>query len=186
MLNPADCILYSGGAAGTEAFFGDLAESYGIEEVNYSFEGHQTERQRGIRILTSKELLRKDISLAYVSKLMNRQYTRAPIFRKILQSICWQVENGDEVIVVGTIQSDGTVKGGTGWGAEYAKICNKPLLVFDQPGSSWYEWNEDSWVEKRNPVIQHAHFAATGTRFLEDNSRIAIQDLFSRSFKRQQ
>ncbi len=27
-----------------------------------------------------------------------------------------------------------------------------------------------------------AHFTATGTRFLEDNGRDAIQDLFNRSF----
>ena len=27
---------------------------------------------------------------------------------------------------------DDTVKGGTGWGAEFAKLCNKPLFVFDQ------------------------------------------------------
>lgn len=32
-----------------EQFFGALAESWGIEEVNYSFEGHQMERKRGVR-----------------------------------------------------------------------------------------------------------------------------------------
>ena len=133
MLNPKQCVLYSGGAAGTEQFFGALAEGWGIEEVNYSFEGHQIERKRGVRVLTSEELALKDVSLTYVSKLMNREYTRAPIFRKVLQSICWQVSSGNQVIVIGAIQPDNTVKGGTGWGAEFAKICNKPLLVFDQP-----------------------------------------------------
>ena len=39
MLNPKQCVLYSGGAAGTEQFFGALAEGWGIEEVNYSFGG---------------------------------------------------------------------------------------------------------------------------------------------------
>ena len=185
MLNPAKCILFSGGAQGTEQFFGALAESWGIEEVNYSFEGHQTERSRGVRVLTSEELTLKDVSLSYVSKLMNRDYTRAPIFRKVLQSICWQISSGHQVVIVGSIQPDNTVKGGTGWGAEFAKICNKPLIVFDQPRSSWYAWENDAWVEKRDPVIDHHRFAATGTRFLEDNSRIAIQDLFDRSFKRE-
>ncbi len=179
MLDPAKCVLYSGGAAGTEQFFGALAESWGIEEVNYSFEGHQIERSRGVRVLTSEELALKDVSLTYVSKLMNREYTRAPLFRKVLQSICWQVSSGDEVLVVGAIQLDNTVKGGTGWGAEFAKICNKPLHVFDQPQNAWFFWEK---VE--NPVIEHTHFAATGTRFLENNGRIAIQDLFARSFSR--
>ncbi len=184
MLNPAQCVLYSGGAAGTEQFFGALAESWGIEEVNYSFEGHQIDRSRGVRVLTSEELALKDVSLTYVSRLMNREYTRAPLFRKVLQSICWQVSSGDEVFVVGAIQPDNTVKGGTGWGAEFAKICNKPLHVFDQPRGAWFLWDKDVWTEVDAPVIAHAHFAATGTRFLEDNGRIAIQDLFARSFKR--
>lgn len=185
MLDPSKCILYSGGAAGTEQFFGSLAESWGIEEVNFSFEGHQMERSRGARMLTSEELERKDVSLTYVSRLMNREYPRAPLFRKVLQSITWQVSSGDQVIVVGSIQPDNTVKGGTGWGAEVAKIFNKPLIVFDQPRSTWFEWQKDVWREVDKPVISHPHFTGTGTRFLEDNGRIAIQDLFARSFMRQ-
>ncbi|MDR0816967.1 MAG: hypothetical protein LBN28_06245 [Desulfovibrio sp.] len=184
MLNPGQCILYSGGAAGVEEFFGDLAESFGIEEVNYSFEGHQTERVRGVRVLTSQELMLKDVSLTYVSKLMRREYTRAPLFRKVLQSICWQVSSGDQIFVVGTIQLDNTVKGGTGWGAEFAKICNKPLFVFDQARSSWFIWKKDVWVATEKPVIDSPKFTATGTRFLEDNSRLAVQGLFERSFSR--
>ena len=39
-----DCILFSGGAAGAEAEFGALAERYGIDEVNFTFEGHQIVR----------------------------------------------------------------------------------------------------------------------------------------------
>ena len=184
MLDPKQCVLFSGGAAGTEQFFGAQAEAWGIEEVNYSFEGHQIERSRGVRVLTSDELALKDVSMTYVSRLMGREYTRAPLFRKVLQSICWQVSSGDQIIVVGAIQPDDTVKGGTGWGAEFAKICNKPLLVFDQPRGTWFIWQKDAWSEVEQPVIEHAHFAATGTRFLEDNGRIAIQDLFARSFKR--
>ncbi len=50
-MNPADCILYSGGAPGAEAEFGANAERVGIEEVNFSFEGHSNTRQRGLRVL---------------------------------------------------------------------------------------------------------------------------------------
>ena len=184
MLTPNQCVLYSGGAAGTEQFFGALAESWGLEEVNYSFEGHQIERTRGVRVLTSEELALKDVSLTYVSRLMSREYTRAPLFRKVLQSICWQVSSGEQIIVIGAVQPDGTVKGGTGWGAEFAKICNKPLLVFDQSKNAWFFWDKDNWTQIGEPRITHAHFAATGTRFLEDNGRIAIQNLFARSFSR--
>ncbi|MDR2574002.1 MAG: hypothetical protein LBC94_06630 [Desulfovibrio sp.] len=184
MLNPAQCILYSGGAAGTEEFFGGLAESYGIEEVNYSFEGHQANRLRGVRMLTNQELMLKDVSMTYVSRLMGRDYTRAPLFRKVLQSICWQVSSGEQVFVVGAIQQDGTVKGGTGWGAEFAKICNKPLYVFDQLCRSWFFWKQDAWASVEAPLVTATHFAATGTRFLEDSGRLAVKGLFERSFTR--
>ena len=182
MLAPKDCTLFSGGAPGAEAFFGCLAEKYGAQEVNYSFEGHQTERVRGLRVLTTDELALKDVSLSYVSKLLKREYTRAPIFRKVLQSICWQVSNGHEVYVVGSILEDGTVRGGTGWGAEFAKICNKPLRVFDQSKNGWFRWENDIWVPESEPVIQNRLFTATGTRFLGENGKAAVEALFVRSF----
>ena len=184
MLNPQDCILYSGGAAGTESFFGKMAENLGLEEVTYSFEGHQIERKRGVRILTNEELALKDVSLTYVSKLMSRQYTRAPLFRKVLQSICWQVSSGQEIFVVGGILPDNTAKGGTGWGAEFAKICNKPLWIFDQEKNAWFRWDQEVWTPDAEPVIQAKRFTATGTRFLEENGKAAIEELFVRSFKR--
>ncbi len=50
MLKAEECTLFSGGAAGTESFFGQTAQQYGVEEVNFSFDGHQMERQRGVRV----------------------------------------------------------------------------------------------------------------------------------------
>ncbi len=182
MLRPQNCTLFSGGAAGTEAFFGETAESYGLQEVNFSFEGHQIERRRGVRVLTNEELALKDVSLTYVSRIMNRQYTRAPLFRKVLQSICWQVNSGHEVFVVGTVLPDGTAKGGTGWGAEFAKICNKPLWIFDQEKNGWFKWNQEDWEADAAPIISSPHITATGTRFLEENGKTAIKALFARSF----
>ena len=132
MLRKDDCILFSGGAPGAEAAFGEEAEKHGVEEVNFTFEGHTEARQRGRRVLNHEELLAGDVSLAYVSKLMNRRYTEGPQLRKVLQSIWYQVNHGQEIYVVGHILEDGTVRGGTGWGAEFAKLCNKPLHVFDR------------------------------------------------------
>lgn len=178
-------ILFSGGAEGAEAEFGANAERFGIEEVNFTFEGHQRGRQRGVRILNHEELKNGDVSLEYVSKLMNRRYTQSPMLRKVLQSIWYQINNGQGIYVVGEILPDKTVKGGTGWGAEFAKICNKPLFVFDQKRNAWFRWNQTEWVERERgdePVISHMHFAGTGTRFLQENGKKAIAELFERTF----
>ena len=182
MMKSQECILFSGGAPGAETGFGAAAEKFGVEEVNFTFEGHKIERQRGIRVLTHEELGNGDVSLTYVSKILNRRYPDAATIRKVLQTIWYQVNSGQEVFIVGTIMEDGTVRGGTGWGAEFAKICNKPLFVFDQGKNGWYSWKEDSWNEAGEPVIGHSHFTGSGTRFLEENGRSAIEKLFERSF----
>jgi hypothetical protein len=180
-----DCILFSGGAAGAEAAFGEMAERYGIDEVNFTFEGHADVRRRGLRVLNHEELLAGDVSLEYVSRLMNRRYTEGPVLRKILQTIWYQVNNGQEIYVVGHIEDDHTVRGGTGWGAEFAKLCNKPLSVFDQARDGWFTWSGGSWTRRTSddqPRITHPHITGTGTRRLDANGRRAIEALFEHSF----
>src|SRR4051812_16732497 len=177
-----DCILYSGAASGAEEEFGAQAEHYGIDEVNFTFDGHKDARRRGIRVLTHEELEHGDVSLAYVSKLMHRRYPDTAMFKKVLQCIWHQVNNAQEIYVVGKILPDDTVKGGPGWGAEFAKPCNKPLFVFDQERDGWSRWTGDAWEASAAPVISHARFAGGGTRFLQENGRRAVQELFSRTF----
>jgi hypothetical protein len=133
-------------------------------------------------VLTQKELVQGDVSLAYVSRLMHRRYKDTPLFKRVLQSIWHQVNAGQEIYVVGRILEDDTVKGGTGWGAEFAKLCNKPLYVFDQDRDGWFRWSGDTWDADPGPVITHAHFTGTGTRFLRPNGQDAVEALFQRSF----
>jgi hypothetical protein len=181
-VKPDDCVLFSGAAGGAESAFGEAAERMGIEEVNFTFEGHKDARRRGVRVLTHKELQQGDVSLSYVSRLMHRKYKDTPLFKKVLQSIWHQINNGQEIYVVGKILDDDTVKGGTGWGAEFAKLHNKPLYVFDQDQDGWFEWTGHNWQSGATPSITHTHFTGTGTRFIGDNGRAAIDALFARSF----
>lgn len=85
-----------------------------------------------MHVLVSEKLALKDVSLTYISRLTDREFTRASLPHKVLQSTCWQASSGQEIVVVGNIQPDQTVRGDTGWGAESAKICSKLLLVFDR------------------------------------------------------
>jgi len=60
-----------------------------------------------------------------------------------------------------------------------------PLHVFDQKKNAWFTWNKLEWIERKKgdePVIAHAHIAGGGTRFLEENGKRAIKDLFQKSF----
>lgn len=185
-MNKTDFILFSGGAPGAEAEFGASAERHGIEEVNFTFDGHVEARRRGVRVLNHEELQAGDVSLEYISRLMHRRYTDSPLIRKVLQSLWYQVNSGQEIYVVGVILDDGTVRGGTGWGAEFAKLCNKPLFVFDQEKDGWFAWTGQDWKGrgKDTPTIAHPHVTGTGTRQIRDNGKRAIEDLFTKSFEK--
>lgn len=182
MPNRNESVLFSGAAAGAESAFGEAAERHGVQEVNFSFPGHKDARTRGLRVLTAEELSHGDVSISYVGRLMHRQYPQTPLFRKVLQSVWHQVNAGRQIFVVGRINDDDTVKGGTGVAAEYAKFFNKPLLVFDQDRDGWFRWTGERFEGAGAPVVEQAQFTGTGTRFLRDNGRAAIDDLFARTF----
>ena len=181
-MKPSNCTLFSGGAKGAEEEFGVQAEKAGIEEVNFTFEEHGVKRKRGLHFLTHEELKKGEVSLTYLSRIMNRSYAHGPKLKKVLQSIWHQINNAEEVFIVGKILDDGTVKGGTGWGAEFAKICNKPLHVFDQDQKEWFKWNQDRW-KQHTPKIRKKRFAGGGTRFLTADGKKAIAFLYKTSFK---
>ena len=96
--------------AGSECEFGKQAEKTGVQEVNFTFRGHKISRSRGLRVLTTDELLKGDVSLAYIAKMMNRKFNTGKLFKKVMQSIWHQINCAEEVFVVGKILDDNTVK----------------------------------------------------------------------------
>ena len=47
--------------------------------------------------------------------------------------------DAEEIYAVGWIQDDETIKGGTGWGVELAKVFNRPVHVFVlAPTEGWW------------------------------------------------
>lgn len=181
--DPKRVRLLSGGSRGAEAFFGACAEQWGVQEVNYTFEGHRLlERKRGVVVLDEVELRKGDFSLQYVSKRLGRVLSDIPLVRNVLQSIWHQINQARQVFVVGALLEDGHVKGGTGWGAELSRIWKKPLWVYDQTKKSWFTWTGKAWEMSPPPAITADAFAGIGTQHLTDDGKQAIRDLFSRSF----
>ncbi len=172
--------LYSGGLKGAEATFGEAAEKRNIKEVIFTFEDHKLSRDTNAVVLTQEELERGDISMELASRMLNRTYYETDKIRKVLQTIFHMVNSGHQVFVIGTIQEDGSVKGGTGWAVELAKMFNRPLHVFDQPSKKWFTWN-DGWQED-SPKIEYDTFVGSGTRYLSDAGRDAIDQLFVDSY----
>ena len=176
-------ILVSGGAPGAEATFGEFAGRWHVTERTYSFPGRELARTSGLVELSEAQLQRGDVSRAWLSARLQRTFSEAPSFAKILQTIWHQVTAAHEVFAVGTIQDDGTVRGGTGLAVELARHWSKPVWVFDLPRDRWFTWDGRRWVEPpAEPTIVGPAFCGTGTRHLDDGGRRAIRRLFQRSF----
>jgi len=178
-MEKSNCTLFSSGLKGAEATFGEEAEKHGIKDVVYSFNSHKLSRDKNVTILSQEELERGDISMELASRMLNRTYYETEKIRKVLQTIFHMVNSGHQVFVIGTIQEDGSVKGGTGWAVELAKMFNRPLHVFDQPKKKWFTW-DNSWKED-SPKIEYDTFVGSGTRYLSDAGRDAISQLFADS-----
>ncbi len=177
----ASCTLHSGGATGAEARFGEAAARWGVAERNYSFDGHEPARTEGRVVLDESELEKGGVSLVYVANRLHRSWKHRPALRKVLQLQWHVVSHARQVFVVGAIQPDGTVHGGTGWSVELGRRWNKRVWVFDQPHEKWFTWKNGAWTAGE-PVIEARDFAGTGTRFLTDSGAAAIDALFERSF----
>ncbi len=176
-----NCTLYSGGLKGAETAFGEAAEKWSVKEVNFCYSGQKTNRKQNQVVLSDAELKRGDISMEMVSKMMHRSYYETEKIRKVLQTIFHMVNNGHQVFVIGVILGDNTVKGGTGWAVELAKLFNRPLSVYDQAKENWYSWKDGAWVQD-NPKIEHETFVGSGTRNLSEKGKKAIDQLFEQAF----
>jgi len=176
-----ECTLYHGGLKGAESLFGEMAEKYGVNEVIFTFEGHKLHRDKNPVVLSEADLQRGDISMEIASRMMNRTYYETEKIRRVLQTIFHMVNKGHQVFVMGTILDDNSVKGGTGWAVELAKLFNRPLHVFDQNRNGWFTWKDGAWTED-NPVIKYTTFVGSGTRYLSKEGHLAVEKLFADSF----
>lgn len=181
-LEASACTLYSGGAKGTEAAFGEASARWGVTEVAFTFDGHIQDRTEGRYVLSPAELAAGDVSLQYVSKRLHRTYNdQGGLIRGVLQTLWHMVSRSQQVFVVGSIQEDGTVRGGTGWSVELGRTWSRDLWVYDQDQGQWFHWQGKRW-QPGLPVIRSVHFTGTGTRKLTAAGLEAIDDLFERSF----
>lgn len=181
MLEPKAITVYTGGHRGTEEYFGACAEKWGITEVTFNFEGHNISRDRGLVMLSDEELRRGGVGPDIIKKRMERDFAQTPFMQKIFQVMFHIVNNGYQVFSAGWLLRNGTVKGGTGWGVELAKLFNRPLHLFEQDRKEWVSWVNNEWVTDE-PLISHKTLAVTGTRYLSDEGKMAIDELLKRSF----
>ena len=174
--------LYHGGHKGAEAAFGRAAEKWGITETTLSFEGHEMERAKNVEIVDDEKLREGRVSMEFVFQVLGRRFHTGQGIRRVIKLMFHTVVRSDELFAVGWIQDDATVKGGTGWGVELAKLFNRTVHVLDLEKHEWFTWRKNGWSASE-PVLPAGSFSATGTRHLTAAGQQAIDDLFERSCK---
>lgn len=181
MHRPIDLHVVHGGHKGTEAAFGEIAEKYGVSETTLSFEGHRMERAKNVEVLDDKTLEKGVVSMEFVFQAMGRRFASGHGVRRVIHSLFHLVTRTNELFTVGWIQENGSVKGGTGWGVELARLFNRKAHCYDQDHKAWFVWYHDEWRQEDPVLPAHGGFSATGTRHLTAEGRAAIEDLFKRS-----
>ncbi len=176
--------LYHGGHKGTETAFSRAAEKWGITETTLSFEGRELERAGNVEILDDEKLREGRVSMEFVFQVLGRRFHTGTGIRRVIKLMFHTVVRSDELFAVGWIQEDGTVKGGTGWGVELAKLFNRTVHVLDQEKEKWFTWSKAGW-NASEPMLPRGSFSATGTRRLTEAGQQAVEDLFERSCKAQ-
>jgi hypothetical protein len=176
-----DLHLVHGGHKGTEAAFGEVAEKHGIAETTLSFEGHAMERAVNVEVLDDEALDKGRVSMDFVFQAIGRRFASGHGVRRVIHSMFHVVTRTHELFTIGWILENGSVRGGTGWGVELAKLFNRKVHVFDQDQHAWFTWDHDEWKQSEPTLPESGAFSATGTRTLTDEGRSAIEDLFARS-----
>lgn len=176
-------INHSGGAYGSDYYWGKIGEKYGVESKHYYRDGNKT--PFGNTSVSDSELKEADSHLEKANKALNRRFpTSNEYVNNLLRRNWQQVKNSDAIFAVSTIANNNTVNGGTGWAVQMAIDNNKPVHVFDQDKGKWYGYNYStkSWDETDTPTLTK-NFAGIGTRKLNDAGKKAIEEVYKKTFE---
>ena len=170
---------HSGGAVGSDSYWGEIGEKYGITSKHYHAQGSKT--PKGNTSVSKEDLLEADIHLLKANETLKRKFPASNEYVNNLLRRNWQqVKNADAVFAISTIK-DNIVEGGTGWAVQMAIDNNKPVYVFDQNTNKWYKYNAGTWVEVETPILTK-NFAGIGTRNLSESGKKAIEDVYRATF----
>lgn len=170
---------HSGGAKGSDTYWGEVGKKYGVESNHYHAIGAKT--PSGNTPISEEMLKEADPHLKKANETLKRTYpTSNEYVNNLLRRNWQQVKNSDAVFAVGHLVR-GIVEGGTGWAVQMAIDNGKPVYVFDQVRNKWYKNINSKWSESEVPILTK-NFAGIGTRELNDTGRKAIEAVYEKTF----
>ena len=166
---------HSGGAIGSDSYWGQTGEKYGVTSKHYHAEGART--PKGNTPVSKVELQEADEHLRKANETLKRKFPTSNEYVNNLLRRDWkQVKNADEIFAVSTIKNN-LVEGGTGWAVQMAIDQGKPVHVFNQNTEKWYTYKDNTWVETGTPILT-PNFAGIGTRNINEAGKRAIDEVY--------
>lgn len=188
-------VNHSGGAIGSDTWWGDVGAKYGVTSNHYyysektpngNFEISQDDYEEG-RYEAAK-------AAAYN---FGYKYDTMKDFRIIRN---WaQVKYSDAIFAIGhlvrpgeklfpnqkndtRVALQGAVQGGTGYAVAMAILHNKPVYVFDQERKQWFSHIDGKWSISQTPILTK-NFAGIGTRNINDDGKKAIEEVYLKTIE---
>ena len=195
-LDLSNLICHSGGAEGSDTYWESIGLKYGVKTIAYSyktsyhsstskFEISESDYQEGIKEVNKAN---KHLGRFGIHKYMN-----------LLARNWAQVKYSSEIFAIGTIvephkkspkgyyskSNYQTVDGGTAYAVMMGINNIKPVFVFDQVKCLWFRWSFSSmsFITCDIPTIKSQNFAGIGTREINKDGILAIEDVYKNTFK---
>ena len=174
--------MHSGGAYGSDFYWGSIGAQYGVVAHHYysEAEGYELPPYRN-EAISAADIEEGKVKAA-IAGAKTFGYDKPVVKNPLLIRDWTQVKYADAVFAIGTIAKAGEpysnkegevrtflrdmVKGGTGWAVGMAIDEGKPVYVFDQIQKSWfkYDYNLGTFVKLEEIPILTKNFAGIGTR----------------------
>ena len=187
-------VNHSGGAVGSDSYWGHVGEKYGVVSNHYYY-GEKT--PEGNFEISAEDYEEGRYESAKAANY-NWGYQYATMKDNRLIRNWAQVKYSDAIFAIGHLVRPGEkisykknetrvavnacVQGGTGYAVAMAILHGKPVYVYDQERKQWYKNIEGKWLISDVPVLTE-NFAGVGTRELNEFGKKAIEDVYLSTLK---
>ena len=185
-----DCdICFSGGAAGSDVFFGNLAAKMGHDVKHFTFAGPGGYNGPHKVVLSEEKLKAADTEVRKAASLLRKNFPVNATTLNLLRRDWYQIRDTERVYgIVERKNENSTIAdfliGGTGWTVSMAILRNPQvaeIYLFDQAvGKNWWKFEDNNFVEvDRGRIPQpYGRYSGIGTRNLNDEGKTAIEELY--------
>ena len=172
-------VNHSGGAVGSDSYWGAIGEKYGVVSEHYYY-GNKT--PNGNHQITQEQF---EEGKEHVLKANETLHRRPDAYMNLLSRNYAQVKNADAIFAVGHLKN-GIVDGGTGWAVQMAIDDNKPVYVYDQTRKQWFSNINGQWQVFSGIPKLTKNFAGIGTRKLNQDGKDAIKQVYENTFNEEE